>query len=94
MDNLQTRLTSVGYAERDKLLMLKKEECTKNGLPFDGEFYVWDSSYYQLLNQKRSMDFDVALLKEYFPVDVIVPTTLEIYQDLLGVKFRNLAGDG
>ncbi|ELU36497.1 metallopeptidase MepB [Rhizoctonia solani AG-1 IA] len=30
---------------------------------------------------------------EYFPVDVVVPTILEIYQDLLGVEFQEIKGN-
>jgi hypothetical protein len=32
------------------------------------------------------------LVKEYFPVSVVVPTILEIYQNLLGVTFQEIKG--
>ncbi|KAG8766151.1 hypothetical protein FRC12_007057, partial [Ceratobasidium sp. 428] len=41
----------------------------------------------------ESLSLDDALVKEYFPVDVVVPTILEIYQDLLGVKFQEVKGN-
>lgn len=42
LDNLEAKLRPVGEKERDILLQLKKEEHEKRGLPFDGEFYLWD----------------------------------------------------
>ena len=39
------------------------------------------------------MDLDDLLVKEYFPVSVVVPTILEIYQKLLGVRFEEIKGD-
>lgn len=32
------------------------------------------------------------LVKEYFPVSVVVPTILSIYQNLLGVRFEEVKG--
>jgi Zn-dependent oligopeptidase len=49
--------------------------------------------YYDRLYVEESLSLDDALVKEYFPVDVIVPTILEIYQDLLGVKFEEVKGN-
>ena len=39
------------------------------------------------------MSLDDALVKEYFPVSVVVPAILDIYQNLLGVKFIEITGD-
>lgn len=39
---------------------------------------------------ERTLSLDDNVIKEYFPVDVVVPTILEIYQDLLGVRFREV----
>lgn len=42
MDDLEAKLQPVAVKEREVLLALKKEEHEKRGLPFDGEFYIWD----------------------------------------------------
>jgi hypothetical protein len=42
LDDLEAKLHTVGEKERNILLQLKKEEHEKRGLPFDGEFYIWD----------------------------------------------------
>ncbi|KAF8421751.1 hypothetical protein L210DRAFT_3510141 [Boletus edulis BED1] len=41
----------------------------------------------------RNLDFDDFLVKKYFPVSVVVPAVLDIYQNLLGVKFVEITGD-
>jgi hypothetical protein len=72
---------------------MKKKEHDEEGLPFDGEFYVWDYRYYDRKYIETSLDLDDMLVKEYFPVSVVVPTILEIYQKLLGVRFQKIEGE-
>jgi len=36
---------------------------------------------------EKNLALDDALVKEYFPVSVVIPAILEIYQNLLGVRF-------
>ncbi|KAF8674541.1 Peptidase family M3 [Rhizoctonia solani] len=91
--DLEEKLRPVGTKDRDTLLKLKEKEHAKLGLPYDGEFYIWDYRYYDRLFVEESLSLDDALVKEYFPVDVVVPTILEIYQDLLGVEFQEIKGN-
>ncbi len=72
---------------------MKKEEHDEKGLPFDGEFYLWDYRYYDRKYIEKKLDLDDMLVKEYFPVSVVVPAILEIYQKLLGVKFVEAKGE-
>ncbi|ETW81741.1 Metallo peptidase M3A [Heterobasidion irregulare TC 32-1] len=91
--DLEQKLRPVGTKERLTLLGLKQEECKAKGLPFDGEFYIWDYRYYDRKFIEESLALDDSLVKEYFPVGVVVPTILEIYQNLLGVRFEEVKGD-
>jgi len=93
LDDLGEKLKPVGAKEREILLAIKKEEHEKLGLPFDGEFYIWDYRYYDRKYIEQSLDLDDSLVKEYFPVSVVVPTILEIYQKLLGVRFVEQKGE-
>jgi len=52
-----------------------------------------DYRYYDRKFIEASLALDDALVKEYFPVSVVVPTILEIYQNLLGVRFEQLDGE-
>ncbi|EIM81645.1 metallopeptidase MepB [Stereum hirsutum FP-91666 SS1] len=90
LDDLEQRLRPVGLREREVLLALKKEELTSKGLPFDGEFNIWDYRYYDRKFIEESLSLDDSLVKEYFPVSVVVPVILEIYQSLLSVRFKEV----
>ena len=82
----------IGIQERETLLAIKKRELEEKGLPFDGEFYLWDYRYYDRKYIEQTLELDDMLVKEYFPVSVVVPTILSIYQNLLGVRFEEIKG--
>ncbi|KAF8349335.1 metallopeptidase MepB [Amanita rubescens] len=92
LDDLEQRLRPVGIKDRITLLEIKKKEHEAKGLPFDGEFYVWDYRYYDRKFIEESLSLDDMLVKEYFPVSVVVPAILSIYQNLLGVRFAEIKG--
>ncbi|KAA1469830.1 metallopeptidase MepB [Dentipellis sp. KUC8613] len=93
LDDLEQKLRPLGVKEREILLGLKHAEHKAKGLPFDGEFYIWDYRYYDRKFIEESLALDDSLVKEYFPVSVVVPTILEIYQNLLGVRFEEVKGE-
>lgn len=93
MTDLEQKLRPVGLKDRETLLALKKEEHDEKGLPFDGEFYLWDYRYYDRKFIERSLNLDDSLVKEYFPVSKVVPAILDIYQNLLGVQFVEVKGE-
>lgn len=76
------------------MLKLKEKEHAEKGYPFDGQFYIWDYRYYDQKFIQASLDLDESLVKEYFPVSVIVPQIIHIYQDLLSIKFVEIKGEG
>ncbi|KAI0059531.1 metallopeptidase MepB [Artomyces pyxidatus] len=92
LNDLEQKLRPLGVKERETLLALKAADHAANGTPFDGEFYIWDYRYYDRKFVEESLALDDALVKEYFPVSVVVPTILEIYQKLLGVRFEEVKG--
>lgn len=92
MDELDTKLRPVGIKDREVLLAMKKKEHEALGYPFDGEFYIWDYRYYDRKFIEESLDLDDSVVKEYFPVSTVVPAILEIYQNLLGVRFEGMQG--
>lgn len=92
LDDLEEKLRPVGIKERDILLAMKKKEHEEKGFTFDGNFYVWDYRYYDRKYIEQTLDLDDMIVKEYFPVSVVVPTILSIYQNLLGVRFQEITG--
>ncbi|KDR82739.1 hypothetical protein GALMADRAFT_238246 [Galerina marginata CBS 339.88] len=90
LNDLEEKLLPVGIKDRETLLALKKKEHEEKGFPFDGKFYLWDYRYYDRKYIEESLDLDDMLVKEYFPVSVVVPAILTIYQNLLGVRFEEI----
>ncbi|BGP17854.1 hypothetical protein JCM10213_008348 [Rhodosporidiobolus nylandii] len=86
LKDLETKLRPLGEQEREKLLALKKEEHEKLGLPADEAFNLWDYRYYDRLFTEQHLSLDQNKVKEYFPVEHVVPAVLEIYKELLGVE--------
>ena len=48
MDDLENKLRPVGIKDRETLLAMKEVEHKERGLPFDGEFYLWDFRFAEL----------------------------------------------
>ncbi|KAF8970809.1 metallopeptidase MepB [Flammula alnicola] len=90
LNGVEEKLLPIGIKDREKLLAMKKKEHEDKGLPFDNKLYTWDFGYYNTKYVKETLDLDGTLIKEYFPVSVVVPTILEIYQNLLAVRFEEM----
>jgi Zn-dependent oligopeptidase len=90
---LQKKLHPVGLKDRETLLKLKEKEHAEKGYSFDGAFYLWDYRYYDQKFIQSSLDLDEKLVKEYLPVSVIVPQIIQIYQNLLSIKFVEIKGE-
>ena len=90
VNDLEAKLYPVGINDREVLLALKKKEHEEKGFAFDGEFYIWDYRYYDRKYIEETLSLDDMVVKEYFPVSTVVPAILGIYQNLLGVHFKEI----
>lgn len=93
LNDLEQKLRPVATKEREILLAMKQKDCKESGIAFDGKLNIWDYRYYDRKFVEESLDLDDMLVKEYFPVSVVVPAILDIYQTLLGVKFVEVKGE-
>ncbi|KIP08915.1 hypothetical protein PHLGIDRAFT_18769 [Phlebiopsis gigantea 11061_1 CR5-6] len=92
LDELEQRLRPVALKEREVLLAMKQEEHADKSLAQDDQFNGWDWRYYDRKFTEKALKLDDNLVKEYFPVEHVVSTVLDIYQNLLGVEFVDVEG--
>ena len=90
LSSLETKLHDAGKENLDTLLKLKETHCKEIGVEFDGKINAWDQGFYNNLLLKRDYGVDAEKIREYFPLDHVVETTLDIYQELLGLTFTEL----
>ena len=86
LDDLHSKISTVGEKERDRLLELKKRDEEKLGLEHDPLFNAYDYRYLDRLYIEETLSLDDEQVKQYLPVEQVVTKTLALYEDLLGVQ--------
>eukprot|EP01006_Ploeotia_vitrea_P050035 TRINITY_DN67403_c3_g7_i1.p1 TRINITY_DN67403_c3_g7~~TRINITY_DN67403_c3_g7_i1.p1 ORF type:complete len:662 (-),score=90.79 TRINITY_DN67403_c3_g7_i1:174-2159(-) len=90
LSELREKLVAPAKEEYAKLLSLKKEFCASKGIEFDDKINAWDMGFYSNLLLKKEYGVDDEVVKEYFPLDVVVKETMLIYQEVLSLKFTEI----
>ncbi|MGZ3722473.1 MAG: M3 family metallopeptidase, partial [Bdellovibrionales bacterium] len=50
----------------------------------------WDIPYLSYQLQSKRFQINLDQVREYFPADVVIPGMLQVYSDMLGVKFKEM----
>ncbi|XP_033636592.1 thimet oligopeptidase-like isoform X3 [Asterias rubens] len=90
LKDLTEKLRILQTSELETFKAYKKEECEKYKYPFNNTIDLWDMRYYMNMAEERQYSIDHNKLKEYFPLEVVTKGLLEIYQELLGLKFEEI----
>jgi Zn-dependent oligopeptidases len=90
LNDLKTRLAPGGVKEREHLLELKKKDHEARGLPFDGNYYLWDHRFYDRMMVEQEYSIDENAIAEYFPLKSTVAGMLRIFEELFGLVFVEL----
>lgn len=77
------KIEPLAKEERRMLLKLKQEDN-----PSASDLHLYDINYYQTRLEERDYNIDREKVKEYFPIDVVVSSVLQFYQELLGLIFE------
>lgn len=70
-----------------ELAILKELKKIEEG---DSPVGIEDLLYYVKRFEEQQFDLDLGALRQYFPVDLVLPGILKIYQDLLGFRFEEI----
>ena len=84
INSVDARLMAKADAEMATLEALKKQ--AGDGTPFA----AWDYGYYQPLLERQRYGVDDAEVRQYFPVDRVIPEVLRIYETLFALRFERL----
>ena len=53
----------------------------------------WDLGYYKRMVEEIKYSVDQEVLQQYFPLETVIKGSLQIYQELLGLKFSEIEQD-
>jgi thimet oligopeptidase len=103
LSNLHSKLRVQGQHDYDTLLQLKQDDdqeqqtgsditCTNDNdnIKQELKLHAWDLAFYNNKLLKTKYGVDAEAIRHYFPLGHVVETTLEIYQELLGLTFCEL----
>ncbi len=85
LNRLTAALKGPAQAEEDRLLSVKRED-----FPEATRVERWERAYYSHIVKKRLYSIDQNEVRPYFPVDVVIRGTLDVYQDVLGLTFTEV----
>lgn len=90
LTELAEKLQALKEPEMKQFFDYKKEDCEKYGYEFNGKIDMWDFRYYMTRVEEKQYAVDSNKLKEYFPMQVVTKGLLEIYQELLSLKYEEI----
>lgn len=90
LEEVSLQLNDLAKQELDVFRQLKAEEMTALHQPFDGKINCWDYRYYLKRVEERFYDIDHSIVKNYFPIDVVIKGVLDVYQELLSLRFQKI----
>mmetsp|Transcript_32285 Transcript_32285/g.69109 ORF Transcript_32285/g.69109 Transcript_32285/m.69109 type:complete len:724 (+) Transcript_32285:237-2408(+) len=95
LGGIEDKAKAGAASDKERLRQLKIEHLQERselpaGGPEEVKLEAWDVMFYNSRLLKRSYGVDHEAIRKYFPCTVVVDGTLEIYQDLLGLKFTEI----
>lgn len=85
LKRMRRRLARKAKPELKEMLALKRRDD-----PGAKGFFSWDYFFYDNLLKRTRYEVDDEKVKEYFPMEKVTEGMLDLYQRLLGVRFRRV----
>ncbi|GAB7348341.1 hypothetical protein MBLNU459_g6313t3 [Dothideomycetes sp. NU459] len=94
LGDLRSRLAPGGLEEIKKLKELKEKDFNDRGVSKDndGNYYLWDSRYYDTLMLEQQFQLDQEAIAEYFPLETTIRGMLQIFEEIFGLIFVEVKG--
>jgi metallopeptidase MepB len=95
LDDLRVQLAPGGKTEVAHLMEIKNEDLKSRGLEAtnDGNYYLWDSRFYNRLMVEKEFSIDEQKIAEYFPLQSTIEGMLNIFEELFGFVFVEIDGE-
>jgi metallopeptidase MepB len=89
LDDLRVQLAPGGVKETEHLKELKKEDLASRGLEAsnDGNYYLWDTRFYNRIMVEKEFSIDEQDIANYFPLQSTIEGMLTIFEELFGFVF-------
>jgi len=87
LTDLTQKLDEPSKKDIQILLKAKEADCNERKEPFDGKINVWDWRYYEQFLLQKDYQVNQDEIKEYFPMEKVTEGLLDIYQQVLSLKF-------
>ena len=95
LGDLRTQLAPGGAKEVEHLLDIKGADLKAHGLGSedDGNYYLWDTRFYNRLMVEKEFSMDEQKIAEYFPLQSTIEGMLGIFEQLFGLVFVEVVGE-
>jgi len=90
LSDLSEKLGPLWKQEEKSLLGYKKRVCQEMGEEFDNKLNMWDLTLLRNIETKERYTVDHEEIKQYFPLGFVTTQLLQIYQELLGLRFTEV----
>lgn len=89
LEDLRVQLAPGGAKETEHLKEIKKEDLKSRGLQAanDGNYYLWDTRFYNRMMVEKEFSIDEQKIAEYFPLQSTIEGMLTIFEELFGFVF-------
>jgi thimet oligopeptidase len=93
-DFLNDLLKRTNEKERKEIALLKANLPASVSLAPGDKFYPWDRAYTISTYEKKHFDFDNREVTNYFPLESTLKGLLAIYEQFMGINFKELPFQG
>jgi metallopeptidase MepB len=92
LEDLRHRLMAGAEAEVANLKLLKKADVENRGELYDDKLFYWDRQFYHQIMLQTQYSVNQQQIAEYFPLKTTIQGMLNIFQNLFGMNFVEIAG--